>query len=309
MHDGAGAPYNGTGTKTWEKITDGTGDTTTLPTASYTGYTPYKLQYQLAKAVEESVNIEGGAVNLHSGLNQVEMGEGVIVREKITPAYNGVDAYEINHNSYASSKFKNRTFKIIDVYQGLNKAKWKRTSGVDSNGKEHGFITKADFDSTQEYFSSYILLDKYAYTSNVVDVTASVPSTQKAVLESNTQQIADIGTAVSVVQTQYARRNQSPWLSPVFLNSWVNYGGSEATAAYMKDEFSFTIIKGRIKTGTIGQTAFILPVGYRPKEPLRIAVDSNGAHGVLVINTDGTVVPTVGNNTDFSINIRFRAEQ
>jgi len=36
------------GTKYWKKITDGTGITSTLPTATYTGYTPYKMIYQLA---------------------------------------------------------------------------------------------------------------------------------------------------------------------------------------------------------------------------------------------------------------------
>lgn len=38
------------GTKYWKKITDGTGITSTLPTASYAGYTPYKMIYQLANA-------------------------------------------------------------------------------------------------------------------------------------------------------------------------------------------------------------------------------------------------------------------
>jgi len=48
-------PYSGTGTKYWKKITDGTGLTSTLPTASYSGYTPYKIKYQYAIPTSYSV--------------------------------------------------------------------------------------------------------------------------------------------------------------------------------------------------------------------------------------------------------------
>ena len=40
--------FNGLCIKHWKKVTDGTGLTSTLPTASYAGYTPYKMIYQLA---------------------------------------------------------------------------------------------------------------------------------------------------------------------------------------------------------------------------------------------------------------------
>lgn len=43
--------FNGLCVKNWKKVTDGTGQTSTLPTASYTGYTPYKMIYQLATPV------------------------------------------------------------------------------------------------------------------------------------------------------------------------------------------------------------------------------------------------------------------
>jgi hypothetical protein len=45
------SPYSGSGTKYWKRIMDGTGLTSTLPTASYSGYTPYKLIYKLATPI------------------------------------------------------------------------------------------------------------------------------------------------------------------------------------------------------------------------------------------------------------------
>ena len=48
------APYL-SGTKNWKHITDGAGLTATLPTATYAGYTPYRLLYQLATPVDEQL--------------------------------------------------------------------------------------------------------------------------------------------------------------------------------------------------------------------------------------------------------------
>jgi hypothetical protein len=49
--------FNGLCVKNWKKITDGTGLTSTLPTASYSGYTPYKMIYQLATPVTTTYTV------------------------------------------------------------------------------------------------------------------------------------------------------------------------------------------------------------------------------------------------------------
>jgi hypothetical protein len=48
--------FYGLNPKNWKKVTDGTGQTATLPTASYSGYTPYKMIYQLATPVETDIS-------------------------------------------------------------------------------------------------------------------------------------------------------------------------------------------------------------------------------------------------------------
>lgn len=93
----------------------------------------------------------------------------------------------------------------------------------------------------------------------------------------------------------------------VFANSWVNFAGANEPAHYYKDPFGRVFVGGCIKSGTVGLVAFTLPAGYRPQEQLVIAVASNGAFGEVVINTDGTVVPTVGSNVSFNLScINFR---
>ncbi len=96
---------------------------------------------------------------------------------------------------------------------------------------------------------------------------------------------------------------------PAFENSWVNYGGVWDTAAFYKDAAGIVHIKGFVKSGTIGQSVFTLPVGYRPKQGLIFPVIANDAIGVLVIEEDGRVRSSAGSNVWYSVHLSFVAEQ
>lgn len=92
-----------------------------------------------------------------------------------------------------------------------------------------------------------------------------------------------------------------------FQNSWVNFGGTNATCSYYKDAFGRVMLKGTVKSGSIGATIFTLPAGYRPSEAELFPVYSNGAFGACIVNPDGTVVANVGNNASFTLSgISFR---
>lgn len=118
----------------------------------------------------------------------------------------------------------------------------------------------------------------------------------------------------SAIQTQFsgkASKTQQAWQTPTLLNSWVNFGGANTTAQYMKDEMGFVHLKGMIKTGTIGTVAFTLPAGYLPSSEgtSRFPAVSNDAFGQLGITTGGNVTPLVGSSTWFALNgITFLAE-
>ena len=90
-----------------------------------------------------------------------------------------------------------------------------------------------------------------------------------------------------------------------FTNSWANNAGGTA-AAYWFDSDGNVCIEGDVDTGTPPSSVFTLPVGYRPTALKRFAVDANGAYGLVTVNTDGTVVVTVGSATRTSLSkIRF----
>lgn len=85
------------GTKYWKKLTDGTGITSTLPTATYAGYTPYKLTYKLASPVYYIDRINGSPilsagsmVSLPRKQMQIEQKTGIVWpgRTDVSPKYN-----------------------------------------------------------------------------------------------------------------------------------------------------------------------------------------------------------------------------
>lgn len=88
---------------------------------------------------------------------------------------------------------------------------------------------------------------------------------------------------------------------PAFSGSWVNSAGGSETAAYRKIG-DIVYLRGSIKNGTLGATAFTLPVGFRPPIGLLFATESNGAYGRVIVNPTGAVDPSVGSNTAFSLN-------
>jgi hypothetical protein len=94
-----------------------------------------------------------------------------------------------------------------------------------------------------------------------------------------------------------------------FSNSWTNFGGTNASAAYYKDPFGRVFLKGTVKSGTVNTAIFTLPVGYRPQEAEVFAVYCNGAVGFITVNPDGTVVQSGGgSNASLTLSgISFRA--
>lgn len=101
---------------------------------------------------------------------------------------------------------------------------------------------------------------------------------------------------------------QHPWLTPTFLNGWINWFVGQQEAKYRKESGNIVRIDGNIKSGTIGQPAFVLPVGYRPMTTKYFAA-TGSASGRLLVRPNGEVVPELGDNTFYAIHATFLAEQ
>ncbi|WII36366.1 hypothetical protein [Paenibacillus thiaminolyticus] len=161
-------PYNGTGTKCWYKINPVSAPQTQQPTQNYPEWTPYRLQYLKAKPTVEPVrNYELGAT-LSAGSNMVEIGSGIVIREKANPAYvdhinYGASSYFINGATPTPSKLEHRPDRILAVFRNQNKDYWT-TIGVSSAnisvyGKAQALISAYDYEPTAVYHVTYTMLD------------------------------------------------------------------------------------------------------------------------------------------------------
>lgn len=96
---------------------------------------------------------------------------------------------------------------------------------------------------------------------------------------------------------------------PAFENSWVAWGAPYHDPGFYKDPLGFIHLRGIIKLGTVGSTAFTLPPGMRPSSTVLHPVISNNAIGRLDIAADGTVKPvSPSNNTWVSLDgVQFKS--
>ncbi len=165
-------------------------------------YTPYKLTYQLATPRVETVQVEGELAV--SGVTQVSVDSGIVVREKVNPILSPQGTvYEINKTGAPLSHLKNKTTRIISVYKnGVVDKKWDIQNMGSSywNGGGGAQLKPFDFDPTAEYTVTYLVQDKHLFTTNVIDAKVmynqSLASTVREVVEKQ----ADTSTLLFAVQ-------------------------------------------------------------------------------------------------------------
>lgn len=91
---------------------------------------------------------------------------------------------------------------------------------------------------------------------------------------------------------------------PRFENSWVSNGDTwipQFTRLSFGDGRYLVAMRGLVKNGTLGLTAFTLPEGYRPGQHTIFTSPSNTAFGRLDVHTDGRVIPAAGSTVDMSL--------
>ncbi|GEM_PF-1156839 len=289
--------YNGTGDKRWikKKVGGGYVDGSSVPTVptemNDQGYIPYQLQYQLAQPVEVEISDVGG-LELYAGLNQVELSEGVILGEPVTPQSSGDGTtYHINSgiSGYETTHLAYRADKILVVYRnGEADGKWIITSAGTSYGNQRAYISASDYDPTATYSVDYIILDKYLLTTNAAEADLEGQANLATAVGKNVRDIADIKRDVTVIERDYARKQQPDWIKATLLNGWTG------SVKYYKDELGNVMIVGDTVSGVgaTNATIFRLPRGYRPLlyTPCVGADASEVAEKVFQIRDNGAYV-------------------
>ncbi|WP_025849351.1 hypothetical protein [Paenibacillus ehimensis] len=290
----------------WNPDTENEFTKKTAPSNLAPGYKPYSLQYQLAAPTVEEIRVEGG-ITFHSGLNQVEVGTGMIVRERANPIDSNGN-YFINNMNASGSALKNRTNRILTVFRNdLIDPAWIKRDTFKSPSAYGGAdalipALSGNYDPTADYTVTYLARDQYALTCNVQSIEGEYAGNLKSVVDMLAAYQTDTAAQVSEVQGIKDRLEAVLSLNAMSRQAIINGGfdvaqrgasvvqngnyGSENAYGYGLDRWVGQVFAGVGGGGnasfTMSQQPFALgqtAVPGNPKHFGRLSVTSIGTKG------------------------------
>ncbi|WP_411722742.1 hypothetical protein [Paenibacillus peoriae] len=311
------ATWTGTGTKYWVQRVGAANFTQSSPQASYAGYTPYKLVYQLAAPTVEPIVAEG-QLSFIEGDNQVEVGTGIVLREK-AKLYQEADTKRWNLNNgspgqYQASLLDYRVDRFIGIYRNSQRDNWILYPNTTTTAGAMAQLPGAAYDANAAYTVSYLAF----MTSPVVPFTGSYAANEKTLLLDLVDIVQQNTSRVSVLENKKAEKDSPAWITLTTLtNGWVNRGNAgDHSASYFKDNSSIVRVRGVIKSGVVNTEVFRLPTGYRPDSIYRFPIITYNSSSVLVtsfvsVSPNGSVQIAGNAGNDYVIidGIEFLAEQ
>lgn len=310
--------YNGTGVKGWfyyDKATGNTtGGTTTVPVSAPVNNLrgPYQLLYRLAKEIVEPV-VSEVSLRLHEGDNLVEVGTGILLREKTNPALTPPTTdYYINKWDFSGTLLKNKTRKIVRIFRdNVTDPNWTiQNTPTDTVGNmQRALISYSKFDQSATYTVTYLRLDNSPFQP----ITGTLAANEKAQSIDLTAGVAEALQRFSVVEQKEKDKDAPGWITPTLLNGWIPYGSGTTAPGYYKDSDGYVHMKGLIKSGIANLPILYLPLGYRPKEQLNFSVLTTGTGGLVIgqlsVNITGSLIANGGTLMLSLDGITFLAEQ
>ncbi|PJN57355.1 hypothetical protein PAEVO_40890 [Paenibacillus sp. GM2FR] len=295
---------------TWEHLRKSVPVNEVSPSVNDKTISSYQLVYQLAMPTVEPI-VSEGMLTFNEGDNQIEVGTGLVLRERVNPLlYSPNGNYYANNIALRGGLLKNRVSSIVQVYcDGRIDNSAKIENDANANGKKHIRFLPSDFDQTVAYSATYHMLDK----SPIVPFIGSYAVSEKAMLQEVTDAVQQSATVVSVLMNKKVDKDQPGWITPTLLNGW-SCPNLELPIRYKKQN-GIVYIFGRISNGAVGFTTehsvFILPVGFRPLKTMYPTVnDATSNSRYIAINPGGNVNIEAGGNTDINLDgISFLAEQ
>jgi hypothetical protein len=175
------SPYNDSGTKYWKKLTDGTGLTSTLPTSTYSDFTPYKMIYQLAASIITELNVIAPLQARPNGNIIIEP----IIKFLARPV-NGVITILDTSKPIQSIESVNKITMVngMEVYTPITPASNTTTTIT----LPAGYDDKCEYRVVYFYSSELITLPSISY---------SFPLNVKGQVEGNTESISMLGKSIS----------------------------------------------------------------------------------------------------------------
>lgn len=275
----ARSPYNGKPgqIKGWVEMWSAGNPTGITPTTLSPGYTPYLLQYKLANPIDEPLGHEGSLM-LYEGTNKVEVGTGIVVREKANVG-EGTTTWAINNKNVTGTLLKYRTDVIKGVYKnGIKDSTWVLNyDPINSYGNQLAYVKKESglYDPSAVYQVTYLALDTYKIGIAPTVISAEYASNLRKTVDSLVEESKNALARITVLENEKATKELPQRIKPTLLNGWEDYGGDYERSFYYKDESNVVTIMGLVSKGisTAGTPLFILPVGFRPDKTLIFPVN------------------------------------
>lgn len=247
---------------------NGSGTPNSIPsTANTTHYSvrrtwqPYRLQYLKAKPTVEPVkNYEIGAT-LCKGSNMVEVGSGIVLREKANPVF--IEGrYRINSTFGGDSRLKHRASEIHNVYryQSENTSAWSKSYGPDfghTNGNVFISAFGYDFDPSAVYHVTYTMLDP----TLEAPISGSIATNLRGTVSDLVQDVSDVQRWLSVVETQKAEKQGTP--QRIRLTPLQGWEGNGDVSHYYKVGNRVTV-NVMFQNGTKAINTIITKIPYKP---------------------------------------------
>ncbi|APB72251.1 hypothetical protein PPYC1_18565 [Paenibacillus polymyxa] len=299
------ATWSGTGTKYWVQRVGSPAFTQSVPQTSYSGYTPYQLVYQLATPTVEPI-VSEGQLAFNEGDNQVEVGTGIVLREK-AKLYQETDTkrWNINNGSpggYQESLLNYRVDKFFGIYRNSRPEKWMLYPNTTTTAGALAQKEGSNFEATAVYTVSY-----FAFMPSPKSAfSGSYAANEKTLLSDLVESVQQANTRLSVVENKKADKDSPVWITPTLLNGWVASGQITPQYRRVGDKVQ---IRMRVQSGAIGSAIFKLPLEYRPNQYTVLSIQSySGTQdvlAVLIIDTNGNVIPSAGSNNQVNIFVEF----
>ncbi|WP_025678616.1 hypothetical protein [Paenibacillus polymyxa] len=293
------ATWNGTGTKYWVQRIGLPNFTQSVPQQAYAGYTPHQLVYQLATPAVEPIILEG-QLSFNEGDNLVEVGTGIVLRERNETYQQPVEKlWNINNANYtATAWLKQKASDILAIYKnGERDHAWMITNRIVTSAGALAQQYDADHDAGSSYSVTYLTFER----SPVVSFKGNYAANEKTLLSDLVDSVQQNTARVSVLENKKADKDNPTWLTPTLLNGWTNRAPDLSQISYLKDSAGYVHIKGVAKPGALNTSMFHLPAGYRPSLSIVavVAANTDNAHDVMGrinIGANGNVamVPVVG---------------
>jgi len=160
------------------------------------GYIPYKYSYVLESSIISEVRIEG-AISVN-GPTQIEVGSGVITREKVTPYGNIGQERQINRLGFNPLSKKADT--ILSIYKNERKDNsWYFLTDTNlAYGRQRAVISDSNYDPSAEYTVTYVVYDRNQFTTNVLTASANFATNIRTALDDTVKKLEDVKAETSV---------------------------------------------------------------------------------------------------------------